>query len=378
MSKNLPLKDRLFNPEKISFISLLISEVYPDFEKKKFTEEVLEHFPELELKDRIVWIRKCLKKYLPSDYETALTILLNALPEECDPTQSDNDFGHFILTPFSDFVAAYGCQKKQLELSLQALEEITKRVSAEDSIRYFLNAFPKETLNKMVEWSRNKNYHVRRLASEGSRPRLPWSQKVDLDSRKVISKILDNLFDDPTRYVIRSVANHLNDISKENPNLVIETLKAWQNSNKQTENEMNYLTRHALRTQIKAGNHEALNLLGYQHSANIDVSEFKILTSELKIGSTLAFSFSIHSHENTKLMIDYKLYFQSKNENQLPKVFKIKKVSMRKGETLSVTKKHPLKIMTTKKLYPGIHKLELQINGQLYEGGEFLLTSSST
>ena len=373
MEKTFSLKDQLFNQEKVSYLAGLIKAVHPQFQDQAFQNEVLSKFPELELKQRISWMRECLEKFLPKDYKKAVTILLNALPKPCDPNKSDNDFGEFILVPFSDFVAMNGCQKEQLKFSLNALKEITKRFSAEDAIRFFLNAFPKETLEEIQNWTKDPHYHVRRLTSEGTRPRLPWSQKLNLDNTEVIAKILSELYFDPTRFVVRSVANHLNDISKEDPNLVIKTLKKWEESSKAKSKEMEYLKSHALRTLIKAGNQNALEFLGYHAAPKINVSPLKIKTPKVEIGSALEFAFDIDLQKDEKLMIDYLLYFQNKSGKLAPKTFKIKKGEFKKGETITVQKKHPLKKMTTKKLYPGLHKVALQINGQIFKAEEFVL-----
>jgi len=208
--KKFSLKDTLFNQDTVSYFSWLIFSAYPDFDKKNFTKDILEQFPKLELMDRIHCIVSMLNKYLPDDYETSLNILLESLPEELDPNKQDDDFGHFIMAPYSYFVAKYGCNKEYLDISLNALEQMTKRFSAEFAIRKFFNEFEEASYNKMLEWSLSDNYHVRRLASEGSRPNLPWGNKIWLDYRKTIA-ILDNLYTDKTRFVTRSVANHLND-----------------------------------------------------------------------------------------------------------------------------------------------------------------------
>ena len=157
--------------------------------------------------------QECLKKYLPADYAEAVNILLKALPEPLNENRTDDDFGDFIYAPYSDFVAHYGCIEANLAFSLAALKEMTKRFSAEDAIRYFINAFPKETLKTLYAWTSDSNYHVRRLCSEGTRPKLPWSQKINIPPEDALP-ILHALFADKTRYVTRSVANHLNDIAK--------------------------------------------------------------------------------------------------------------------------------------------------------------------
>lgn len=149
MKQKFLLKDYLFNPQKIKYLSSLIKKAYPKFDDKKFTTEVLVDFHKLELKERISHIRIKLKEFLPQDFKKALKIILKSLPEELDENKTDNDFGDFIFAPLAEFVAFYGCEKKYLDLSLNALEEITKRFSAEDSIRYFINSFQKESLKKL-------------------------------------------------------------------------------------------------------------------------------------------------------------------------------------------------------------------------------------
>ena len=379
MKEKFSLKDHLFNPEKIAYISELIKNAYPEFSEEEFCERVVEKFPELELKERIFWIRKNLQKFLPDDFRQAVEILLKSLPAPLDPEHSDDDFGDFIFAPFSDFVAKYGCDETHLDFSLNALERMTQNFSAEDSIRFFLNVFPEKTLAKVQLWSRSSNYHVRRLASEGTRPSLPWSPKVSLDVSWVIENILENLCADKTRYVVRSVANHLNDISKKNPELVIDTLVKWKNSGKFCDiKERDFLISHSLRTLVKKGNAGALQLLGYNSFPDISLNHFTLYTPEIFVGEAAHFSFELgnNSAEPENFMIDYLVHFVGKNGKLLPpKAFKIKKISLNGGEKISLSKKHPLRIMTTKKLYSGVHKIDLQINGKIFEGGEFLLNS---
>ena len=372
--KKFLLKDYLFNCGKVEYLAGLIKAVHFDFDDEEFVKRVVKKFPKLELKERIVWIRENLKKFLSEDYRDAVQILIESLPEEGDPNEKDDDFGDFIFAPINDFVAAYGCDRKNLLFSLRALKEITKRFSAEDAVRYFLVAFPEETLERIGKWSRDSNYHVRRLASEGTRPRLPWSQKLELDSEKIIVKILDNLYYDKTRYVVRSVANHINDISKINPRLAVSTLGRWRKSNRQINKEMEYLISHALRTLIKKGDKDALKLLGYSSDPAIVVREFVIKKNEVKIGESVEFNFKIIAKKKESLMIDYIIYFQTKSGKKSFKVFKIKKVTLNKGEELKVNKRHPLRVMTTRKLCSGKHRVELQINGSVQKGGEFLLS----
>ena len=157
-----------------------IKAVYPAFKEKQFVAKVTKKFPELELMERVYWIRDCLQEFLPPAYPEALKIILKALPAPCDPTKTDDDFGDFIYSPYGYFVAEYGCNKKYLKQSLKALREITMRFSVEGPIRYFLNEFPNETLKEMETWMTDQHYHVRRLVSEGTRPKLPWAKAITL------------------------------------------------------------------------------------------------------------------------------------------------------------------------------------------------------
>ena len=365
------LKDHLFNPEKIEKISNEILQVYPKFEKDNFAKEVVSQFPTLELKARIYHVTECLKRHLPQDYMAAVDVLIKSLPEPCNPNLKDDDFGDFIYAPYHHFVAVYGCDSKHLGFSLSALEELTTRFSAEDAIRYFINAFPNETLDKMKAWSEHTHYHVRRLATEGSRPKLPWCQKINIPITAPLS-ILDNLYSDPTRYVTRSVANHLNDLSKTHPELVIEQLAKWKSAKKQEPKEMDFIIRHSLRTLIKKGDKEALRLIGIAENPPIKTSSFK-LSEEVKMDTHLLFEFEIKANEKTSLLIDYVINFQTKKgEMNSQKVFKLKQVSLEKNEIIHISKKHPMKqFMTTRTLYQGKHELEIQVNGTKILNGFF-------
>ncbi len=241
------LKDRLFNRDNVSRLAQEIHSVHMTFNTEGFIRDVLKDFPKYELKQRMHHIRDMLFVYLPKDYTQAIDIIVRALPRELDPKKTDGDYGDFIYGSYAEYVALHGLDTQHLKLSLRTLEEITKRFSAEYAIRHFLNKHTRETLNQCVVWSKSDNYHVRRLASEGSRPRLPWGIKVPLHYSQT-EKILDTLFSDTARYVTRSVANHLNDISKIDPDYVIKKLHEWESSGKQHSKEINFIKKHSLRT----------------------------------------------------------------------------------------------------------------------------------
>jgi 3-methyladenine DNA glycosylase AlkC len=270
-------------------------------------------------------------------------------------------------------VTAYGCSSKYLSLSLDALAEITKRFSVEFAIREFINKFPIETLSMLHELSSSSNYHQRRLASEGLRPKLPWGKGLTLEYREAM-KPLDNLFYDPTRYVTRSVANHLNDVSKVDAPLVISTLQRWKESDKQESKEMKFLATHALRTLVKVGDKEALEFLGYPSNPKIDVGDLMLMQERVKVGEALDFTCRVEAKEESLLMVDYILYFQTKNGTLRPKVHKLKRLHLKKGECILLKKRHLFKSnMTTRKLYDGLHRVAIQINGNVYGEGLFWL-----
>jgi 3-methyladenine DNA glycosylase AlkC len=373
MSEKFSLKDHLFNAHKVAMLAKEIKNVYPAFEAERFKEDTLSEFPLLELKERIAHIRNCLKTHLPTGYKDAVEIILKALPAPLDENRTDDDFGDFIYAPYSDFIAHFGCSKADLYFSLAAIKEITKRFSAEDAIRYFINAFPDETMKTLLEWTKDSNYHVRRLCSEGTRPKLPWSQKINVAPMQTLP-ILNELFADKTRYVTRSVANHLNDFAKIEPNIVLNTLRNWKDSGKQQLAEMDFITKHSLRTLVKNGNENALALLGFGTSEGIEINHL-LYDKEVKIDDYLHFSFKINAKQAKNIIIDYIVYFQNKQgalSNK--KVFKLQAFDIQSDQTIDISKRHFFKgDMTTRQLYAGKHRVEIQVNGTVLERFEFEL-----
>ena len=356
------LKDYLLNQEKIEILSFEIHNSYTDFSRENFCITAVSKFPELELKERITWISNCLSLYLPKDYKTALSIILNALPEPCDPTRTDDDFGSFIYAPYAHFVESHGCKEPYVDISLSALEELTTRFSVEFSIRKFITLFPEKTYLFLKKWSRHPHYHVRRLVSEGTRPSLPWAKKIHYEPDRYLP-LLDHLFKDNTRFVTRSVANHLNDVSKFSPNLVIQTLKKWQKGEIQSQKEMKFIRNHSLRTLIKQGNQTALEFLGFNKNPSLHV-ELVLNKTEIFMGDRLNFKTTITSHNDEHIVIDYIMTFQTKRKTPSEKAFKLKSVYLKKGESISFSKHYTFKPnMSTRTFYPGTHKIQLQING---------------
>jgi 3-methyladenine DNA glycosylase AlkC len=363
--KKFLLKDQLFNPKNVHYLAELLKNAYPKFELTKFEKEVLAKFPELELKERMVWVREKMEDQLPKDYLQTLNILLASVKEP--PEKWD-----FIFGAYPNFVAVRGCKKQLLSKSLKALGEFTSLFSSEFAIRPFINKFPEETFKEMQKWATSKNNHKRRLASEGLRPKLPWAKAITFDYKRG-SEPLDKLFYDHDRYVTRSVANHLNDISKIDHLFVLEKLKAWKKSKKQNEKEMQYIAQHALRTSIKKGHKETLSFLGYNSDPKIKVTNLKIKREKIILGESLEFFFEVAAEDKEKLMIDYRITYPTPHKRISTKVFKIKKSTLQAGDEVDITKKHPFKLMSTKRLYSGEYKLEIQINGSILATENFYL-----
>jgi len=337
---------------------------------------VLDEFPNLELKQRIAHITAVMVAHLPSDYPAALKVIVAALPARLDPSKTDDDFGDFIIAPLSHFIAEHGATEEHLEISLAALRETTQRFSAEDAIRTFINGFPDRTLEFLLDCAAHDNYHVRRLASEGTRPRLPWSGKLDIDHTAPLP-ILHALYSDPTRYVTRSVANHLNDIAKIEPDLVLSTLKRWKKSGTQDATEMDFIIEHACRTLIKQGNTDALSLLGYGDAPQISITDFETSTPSVPVGTAFEFSFTLTANAAQKLMVDYVMVFAGADGGPGgSKVFKLKRLDLQPGETAAIKKRHPMKLMTTRRLYEGDHTITLQVNGHELDQLSFNLIAS--
>jgi len=365
------LKDLLFNPQTLDTLSARLKQADPEFRKRQFDRDVLARFPQLELKQRISWIVTTLKSYLPDHFIDARSILEQALPEPLDPEQTDDDFGEFIWVVPGEYVAKYGCQEQYLEASLSFLKEATKRFSSEGAIRPFLKHYSDHTMAFIHQCAVDENYHVRRLASEGIRPFLPWAERVLLPVDDIIA-VLDLLYKDRTRYVTRSVANTLNDISKTNVDLVIHTLKRWQKLQGQKLVEFKWITRHALRTALKQDHAATLALLGYPDQPRFRMTQLQT-TEKIRVGGDFFWRCRISSIDTQLLKINLRVYFLKANGQHSAKVFAVKEGQFEKGEKLEINKKVVFKPMTTRVLYPGMHYAELVVNGVVREKRAFEL-----
>ena len=366
------LKDQLFNARSVSVLSDALAKSINvrqgKFNQKQFEKEVLDKFPALELKQRIDWMVIVLARYLPENFDQALNILEDLLPPPLDPEKTDNDFGQFIWTIPGEYVAKFGCTESNLNKSLTFLGESTKRFTAENPIRPFLRQYPTESMSFIRKCALNKNYHVRRLASEGIRPFLPWAARANVNHDEIF-EVLELLKHDNTRYVIRSVANTLNDLSKIEPDKVIATLTKWQ---KKPSSDTQWLTRHALRTLVKQDHPDALALLGYPIKPEFKVSAISIPDS-VQVGENLVYTCKIKSQANQNLKIALRIHYLKANARHSPRVFAVKDVKARSGDVLQVSKKISFRPITTRAMYRGEHHVEIVVNGVARGKRSFLL-----
>jgi len=323
------LKDQLFNRNRVEYLADLFRSADGEFDAAGFVRDTMKQFKKLELKQRIVHITERLESYLSPDFRIAAKQITAALPPPLDPNLTDDDFGDFIFAPLGEFIVRNGIQKKHLKLSLKTLKAITQRFSMEYAIRAFIDAHPDETLAELSKWSTDRNYHVRRLVSEGTRPLLPWSGRLSIEMTTPLP-LLETLHADSTRYVTRSVSNHLNDIAKTHPKLVLDALKRWKKQGEQETTELQWMSKHALRTLVKQGNAPALRFLGFKPNPKIEVTEYSLKSSTLKPGQAIELSFEVTALRDESLMIDYVIDFVKANGSLAPKVHKLKQISLQK------------------------------------------------
>lgn len=344
-----PLKN-LYSKELITDLGGEIKKRYSAFDKRSFTKDVFDRdWKDRELKQRMRHIAECLHRHLPVSYKKAISIL--------KPIAKNNSGFEYMF--FQDFVECYGLD--DFATSIPALEHFTKFASSEFAVREFILQDEKRMMEQMLHWAGSDNHHVRRLASEGCRPRLPWAISLPVfkkDPQPVLA-ILNTLMNDESEYVRRSVANNLNDISKDNPDILLDWAGKWLCENDNTDR----LIKHACRTLLKQGNQKALSLFGFSQVEHIQVSQFKI-QAVVALGQNLDFSFLIKSQKKQlgKCRIEFAISFVKANGKQRQKVFKISESDYNDNEK-KINKYFSFKEISTRKYYAGEHQLTIIING---------------
>ncbi|MFB9277424.1 DNA alkylation repair protein [Cohnella cellulosilytica] len=347
-----PLK-AIYNASFLEAFGDKVKQAYGDFEIDRFVALVLgEGWEGLELKQRMRRITESLRRTLPADYGEALGVL-EAIADEC------RGFPYLI---FPDFVEKYGLD--DWERSVRALEKFTSGSSAEFAVRPFIKLDQERMMAQMLEWSAHPDEHVRRLASEGCRPRLPWGEALVALKRDPapILPILERLKADPSEYVRRSVANNLNDISKDHPQLVLDIAKAWQGADEGTD----WIVRHACRGLLKAAHPEAMALFGLAPQDDIEVLEWEVHPAALSIGEAVEFRYGLRAPagEEVKLRIELAVYFPRSNGKLYRKLFRLSEKSVPGEANIQGGRGFSFADLSTRRHYPGVHRMALVVNGR--------------
>lgn len=352
------LKD-MYNESFLRELGEKVHNIYLDFNLENFIDDtIIDDWDNLSLKERMRRIAETLGHHLPIRYEDALHVLFS-IDESC------TGFPYLI---FPDFVEIYGQDEEHWDISMEALERFTQRSSSEFAIRPFIVRDPDRVMNRMMIWAEHKNEHVRRLASEGCRPRLPWGMGLQIfkkDPSQVLN-ILEKLKTDPSLYVRKSVANNLNDISKDNPDAVIDVARRWINIDPYTD----WILRRGCRTLIKDANPEAMELFGYTNFNNkeLQIEEASIFVSPpiIKIGESceLKYELDIPEGESVHIRVEYGIDFVKARGNTSRKQFLLSDKTVAGGLYIGGIKTHSFADLTIRRHYPGEHRITLLINGQ--------------
>lgn len=348
-----------------------IQKVVPGFDAFSFSNKIFDdQWQHKELKQRMRHITNVLQEHLSSDYCINADIILKVIEQLKKDGKKENSIEYMFLP---DFIEVYGMQ--HYEISVKAIEKITQFTSCEFAIRPFIIKFPKKGMDQMIKWATHKHPMVRRLSTEGCRPRLPWAIAISFLKKDPlpIVPILEHLKKDESESVRRSVANNLNDIAKDNPDIVISLAKKWYGKS----NEIDWVVKHACRTLLKQGNKQIMELFGFETVSQIKISNFQILTPKVKIGQTLEFTFQLNNTGNvpSKLRLEYGLYYQKANRSLSKKVFKISEKLYPEKSKTNIVRKQSFKIITTRKFYTGLHQVSIIVNGNEFEKYDFILTS---
>ncbi|HOD66854.1 MAG TPA: DNA alkylation repair protein [candidate division Zixibacteria bacterium] len=352
-----------YSRASVTAMGRAIKAVCPTFDLPGFVASVItDDFPRLEFKDRGRAIARALAEYLPGDYGRAVDVLIAVAP------RLDGFHNWAAMT----FIELQGLA--HFEDSVRGMKALTRYSTAESAIRPFLNSFPDRLLPILHEWAADPDEHVRRLAAEGSRPRGVWVAHIGAykkDPRPVLA-LLEKLKADPSKYVRTAVANNLNDISKDHPDLVITAALRWL---KDGDAGTTWIVRHACRSLIKKGDPRVFPIFGFTANPKISVTGPRPPRRAVAIGADAAFPFTVTSRAQSrqKLAIDYRVHYVKKNGKTSPKVFKLAEKTIAPGETLALQVRQSFADVSVRKHVPGRHRLEIIVNGRTVAAADFTL-----
>ncbi|MCE7043257.1 DNA alkylation repair protein [Dyadobacter sp. CY312] len=364
------LKD-IYSPLFYDKLADSFSTSIPSFDKAKFIADIFtDNFKSMELKQRMKHTALALHRFLPAEFSKTVPILQKMI-DQLLADHFRSDALEFMFLP--DYIETYGID--DYENAVTALEFTTQFVSCEFAVRPFLIKYGEKMISQMKSWSLHSSARVRRLASEGSRPKLPWAMAVPAlkkDPTSIIP-ILENLKTDVSESVRRSVANSLNDIAKDHPEIVLEIASRWSGVSKETD----AIVRHGSRTLLKHGHAGILNHYGLT-SHSIAVTDFQIDTPAVNIGENLEFSFRVQNQltVNQAVRLEYAIYYVKANGQLSKKVFKISERVLGGNEIVSIARRQSFRLITTRKFYAGAHRLSLIVNGEEKTAGDFILNES--
>jgi 3-methyladenine DNA glycosylase AlkC len=350
-----------FDRKLITSLAESLASVFPGLDRRRFIVDATRGLADLELLARGAHIAAAMRRHLPEDYPTAARLLIASLGAELVAGDS-HGMAPFRYLPHVCFVAAYGLSF--FEPSMEAQLELTKRFSAEFSIRPFIERYPERTYERLSLWAAHPNVHVRRLVSEGTRPRLPWASRLpgyQRDPTPVLA-LLERLKDDPERYVQRSVANNLNDIGKDHPERLVQVCRAWSEG---AGDGRRWIVKHALRSLIKRGHPGALALMGVGARPRVAVRAVSLTPPRPRRGDVVRLSFELAStgRATQDLLVDYAVFFVKASGERRPKVFKLRRLELPPRRSIQLEARVSFVDMTTRRHYAGRHAAELLVNG---------------
>lgn len=373
-----------FGPEIPRSMAGMLAGVVPGFSTNAFMADALQGYDALDLMARGTHLAQVMRQHLPADDAEALALVRQALDQPVDI--GSGSLARFVYLPFTCYVAAFGLQ--QFEAAMDAQHRLTQLFTAEFSIRPFLVQHPQATLDRLQQWVHDPSEHVRRLVSEGTRPRLPWGRRLRAFQRdpSPVLALLAQLKDDPSLYVRRSVANNLNDIGKDHPDLLVQTVAGWLQDGTlgatgaaraadTVRTQRLWLATHALRSLVKAGHRGALAVLGHGERADVGVTDVALAPSAPVIGGSVRVTCTVRNPTSAaqRLMLDMRVHYCKADGTARPKVFKLKQVVLAAGESVALGKTLSLRQMTTRTHHTGCHAVDLLVNGDAHPLGHFQL-----
>lgn len=361
-----PLKE-MFDKAAVDWLAGRLAAAAPDFPRTRFTRAILADLPDLELLARVERIAQEMRRHLPADFRKAVKVVATALGEP-DPPGDGTNFGLFRVLPCHRFVARAGLDHP--DHALAYFRDATRHFSAEFDVRPFIARDPARVLRVMLGWAADPDWRVRRLASEGSRPRLPWGLRLQelVKDPAPLQPILEALRDDPIEAVRRSVANAVNDIAKDHPDRAVALLSAWR-----TEPARAALIRHALRHLVKQGHAGALELMGVDGGARFAIDALVLDRNRIRIGDAVTLSLTLRNagRRSARAILDYAVHHLGARGELRPKVFKWRELDLGPGESIALSRRHSMKPVTTRRYYAGLHEIDIRVNGRILASSPF-------